>query len=103
MFVARLSIEAKFGHKQAVMDLMKKWDETVGKDVGLDTSKMRRLSGSIGAKEALFVEELEIESLAELEEAFAKIGQHPAHAAWGLELEPHVVSGSSKWEIFRLL
>lgn len=103
MFLARLTMEAKFGHKQAVIDLMRRWDETIGRDVGLAPSRQRLLTGSIGAKEALLVSEVEVESLAELEEAFAKIGAHPDHPAWGLEMEPHVVSGTSKWEIFRIL
>jgi hypothetical protein len=43
------------------------------------------------------------QSLADLEKAFANIGNLPGHAAWGKELEPHIVSGSNKWEIFRPL
>lgn len=103
MFVARLTMEARFGHKQFAIDLLTKWDETIGRDCGVDASKQRNMTGSIGAKEALLVTEWEVSSLAELEQIFAKVGAHPDHAAWGLELEPHIVSGTSRWEIFRVI
>lgn len=102
MIVARWQIEARFGHKQKVIDMLRGWHETVGKSSGLGSDSARILSGSIGAKEALVVTEVELASLADLEAAFAKIGENPAHAKWSNDLEPFIVSGSSYWEIFRV-
>ena len=33
----------------------------------------------------------------------AKIGKIEAHAAWGKEMEPYVVSGTSQWTIYRIV
>nr|WP_281033457.1 MULTISPECIES: hypothetical protein [unclassified Mesorhizobium] len=35
MFSARWQIDAKFGHKQTVLDLLKKWEREIGSQVGL--------------------------------------------------------------------
>ena len=61
------------------------------------------VTGSIGAKEAEIQTEIEVESLASLEEAFAKLGAIDRHAEWGREIEAYVVSGSTYWEIFRVV
>jgi len=44
-----------------------------------------------------------IEDLAELNQVWDKLATIPAHQQWSKELEPHVVSGTSRWEIYRLL
>ena len=103
MFSARWQIDAKFGHKQTVLELMRKWEREIGSQVGIDKMGFRIMTGSIGALEATVETHHEVETLAKLEEFFAKIGKIEAHAAWGKELEPFVVSGTSKWEIFRIV
>ena len=45
----------------------------------------------------------QVESLAQLEEFFARIGKIDAHAKWGKEMEPYVVSGTSLWNIYRIV
>lgn len=45
----------------------------------------------------------QVESLAQLEAFFAKIGKIDAHAKWGKEIEPYVVSGTSLWNIYRIV
>ena len=103
MFSARWQIDAKFGHKQTVIDMMKKWERDIGSQVGTDKMAVRILTGSIGAREATVEIHHEVESLAKLEEFFAKLGKIDAHAKWGKELEPYVVSGTSFWQIFRVV
>lgn len=103
MFVARWQIDARFGHKQAVLDLMRKWEREIGSQAGTDKMDFQILTGSIGAREATVETNHKVESLAQLEAFFAKIGKIDAHAAWGKELEPLVVSGSSAWQIFRVV
>jgi hypothetical protein len=103
MFAARMSIDVRFGHKDDFIELHKKWMENVGMKVGVDKYNPRFLNGSIGAKESRFEIEFEVESLAELENTFAKLAQQPYHKEWGKEIEPHVVSGSNVWEIYRVL
>jgi hypothetical protein len=103
MFVARWQIDARFGHKQAVIDLMHKWLREIGNAAGADKMDVKLLTGSIGAGEATIEINHTVESLAKLEEFFAAIGKNPAHAKWGKELEPNVVSGSARWTIYRVL
>ena len=103
MFSARWQIDAKFGHKQTVLDLLKKWEREIGSQVGLADLKFRLMTGSIGAREATIESHHEVESLAQLEALFAKIAKIDAHAKWGKELEPYVVSGTSQWQIFRIV
>jgi hypothetical protein len=103
MMVARWSIDAKFGDKQTVVDAMKRWMRDIAPQVGLTADRTRLLTGSIGALEATVQAEHMIEDLAELNRAWDKLSSIPAHQAWGKEMEPHVVSGTSRWEIYRLL
>lgn len=101
--IARWSIDAKFGNKQVVIDMMNSWIQHVGPEVGISRDKVRMLTGSIGALEATLQMEHTIGSLAELEQVWDKLANNTAHQQWGKEMEPFVVSGSSRWEIFREL
>lgn len=103
MFVARWQIDARFGHKQTVIDLVRKWEREVGSKAGTDTMDFKILTGSIGAREATVEANHSVESLAQLEQFFAAIGNNEAHRQWGRDLEPHVVSGSALWSIYRAL
>ncbi len=103
MFSARWQIDAKFGHKQTALELMRKWEREIGSQVGLADLKFQIMTGSIGAREATIESHHEVESLGQLEEFFAKIAKIDAHAKWGKELEPYVVSGTSLWQIFRIV
>jgi hypothetical protein len=103
MFVARWQIDARFGHKQNVIDLMRRWLREIGSQAGTNKMDVKILSGSIGAREATVELNHTVESLAELEKFFEAIGKIDAHKQWGKEMEPHVVSGSSVWSIYRVL
>ena len=65
--------------------------------------RIQLLTGSIGAREATVEIDHTVGTLAELEQMFEKLGKLAAHEKWGKDLEPHVVSGSSHWQIFRVL
>ncbi|WP_378944723.1 hypothetical protein [Mesorhizobium sp. ANAO-SY3R2] len=103
MFVARWKIDARFGHKQSAIGLMRQWEREIGPQAGADKMAMQILTGSIGAKEATIEVNHQVESLAQLEEFFAKLSKIDAHAHWGKQLEPMVVSGSSYWNIYRVV
>ncbi|WP_258120675.1 hypothetical protein [Mesorhizobium onobrychidis] len=103
MFSARWQIDAKFGHKQTVLDLLKKmgardrlagWHRRAGVP---DHDRLDRRTGSDGRVTS------PSQSLAQLEEFCAKIGKIDAHAEWGKEMEPYVVSGTSLWNIYRIV
>ncbi|RWM25330.1 hypothetical protein [Mesorhizobium sp.] len=103
MFSARWQIDAKFGHKQTVLEMMRRWEREIGSQAGIADLGFQIMTGSIGAREATVESHHQVQSLAQLEEFFAKIAKIDAHAKWGKELEPYVVSGTSLWQIFRIV
>src|SRR5260370_37348513 len=103
MFVARWKIDARFGHKQAVIDLLQKWEREVGTKAGTDKMDFKILTGSIGAREATVEANHAVESMAQLEQFFTAIGNNEAHRQWGRDLEPHEVSGSEVWNTYPAL
>jgi hypothetical protein len=103
MFSARWQIDAKFGHKQTALELMRKWEREIGSQAGIADLGFQIMTGSIGAREATIETHHQVESLAQLEAFFAKIAKIDAHAKWGKELEPYVVSGTSLWNVYRIV
>lgn len=101
--IARWSIDAKFGYKQSVIDLMQKWMREIAPQAGFTADKMRLLTGSVGALESTIQAEHLVKDLAELDQAWEKLASIAAHKQWGKDLEPHVVSGTNRWEIYRVL
>lgn len=101
MFIAKWQIDARFGHKQTVIDKLKYWSQEIAPQLGITEGRL--LTGSIGALEATVVHEWEVDDLGEIDRAWAKLATIPAHAKWGQDLEPYVVSGTSRWEIFRVI
>lgn len=103
MMIARWSIEAKFGHKPEVVSQMKKWVAEIGSQIGWTSDKVRLLNGSIGVLESTIQSEVLIKDLAELSAAWDKLAKIDSHSDWSKELEPHIVSGTQRWEIFRVI
>lgn len=103
MFVARWQIDTRFGHKQTAIDKMKEWESKIGKEVGLHEMDFQILTGSIGAHEATVETSHRVETLERLERFFEDIAKIEAHRKWGKELEPYVVSGTSRWKVYRVV
>jgi len=103
MMVARWSIDAKFGYKQNVVEMMQRWLREIGPKAGVIPERTRLLTGSVGALEATVQSEHLIDDLAELNQIWDRLAALPEHQQWGKALEPHVVSGTSRWEIYRVL
>jgi len=103
MMVARWHIDTKFGHKQDVIASVKRWHEEIGAQVGWGLDRVRILSGSLGAKESTLVVEIPVEDLTALDESWRKLATIEAHKQWSRELEPHMVSASTYWEVFRVV
>ncbi len=103
MMIARWHIEARFGQKQTVIDSLKKWCDEIGTRIGWTSDKTRIATGSIGVREAVVELEVQLEDLADLNASWAKLGTIEAQAAWSKEIEPYVVSGSTGWEIYRVV
>lgn len=103
MMIARWHIDAKFGHKQTVIDSLNRWFQEIGSQIGWTEDKYRIVTGSLGAKESVVISEITLTGLTELDESWNKLGQVEAHKVWSKELEPYIVSGSQYWELFRVV
>lgn len=103
MMLARWTIDARFGHKQKVIESLSKWHAEIGRQIGWTDDKVRLLTGSIGAPESSIVSEIQVEDLAELNASWDRLAKIKEHAQWSKELEPHIVNGTHRWEIFRVV
>lgn len=103
MIVARWSIDARFGHKQSVIDSMNTWMTEVGSQIGWTKEHTRLLTGSVGTLESTVQTEVVLKDLAELGAAWDKLATIEAHKRWSKEIEPYVVSGTPRWEVLRVL
>ena len=103
MMIARWTIDAKFGHKPEVVESLSTWFAEIGSQIGWTKGNYRILVGSVGALESRIVSEITISSLNELNDSWQQLGDIEEHKQWSKELEPHVVSGTQKWEIYRVV
>ncbi len=103
MMIARWKFNARFGHKQEVLSLLKRWNSEIGSQIGWTDDKVRITTGSIGALESTIESEVSISDLGELNSSFEKLESIGAHDSWSKEMEPHIVSGTSQWEIYRVV
>jgi hypothetical protein len=49
------------------------------------------------------VHEWVVADLADLEKCWSALGKIDAHKKWSKDMEPYVVSGSARWEIYRVV
>ncbi len=103
MMIARWHIDARFGHKQDIIDSLKKWKAEIGTQIGWTADRTRIATGSIGAFESTVELDVQIEDLAELSASWAKLGTIEAHKKWSKDIEPYIVSGTTHWQVFRLV
>jgi hypothetical protein len=101
MLIARWQIDARFGHKQKVIDSLIKWTRDIAPQIGLHGGQI--LTGSIGALEATVEQNWEVKDLVELERAWSKLATIEAHKQWSRDLEPDIVSGTARWSIYRVV
>ncbi len=103
MIVAVWSVDAKFGHKQEVIKLLKEWDADIARQIGWGEKKMRMLVGSVGAGESTIRNEVELDDLSDLDASWKKLEEVRAMGDWAGKLEPHIVSGSNRWDVYRVV
>ena len=101
MIVARWHVKARFGMKGQVIEKIKQWWETIGRDIGRTDHAL--MTGSVGAEEALVTVDVRVRDMAELQQQWDALAEHKEHQRFSAELEPLIVSGSTHWEIFRVI
>jgi len=103
MMIARWHIDARFGHKQTVIDSLKAWAQDIAPQIGWTKDKLRIATGSVGALESTIEVDVLVQDLAELNASWNKLGSIAAHKEWSKQIEPNIVSGTPRWEIFRIV
>jgi len=103
VIIARWQFQAKFGYKNDAINLINKWYNEIGSQIGWPRDKVRIITGSVGASEAIVECEVEIEEMKDLDESWAKLSSIKKHKTWGKQFEKYIISGSTKWEFFRLV
>ncbi|MGO4916120.1 hypothetical protein [Pseudogemmobacter sp. W21_MBD1_M6] len=103
MMIARWQFTAKFGRKQEAIDLIEEWNQQIGAQTNIDVSKARIVTGSVGVSEGLVENEMEINGLKDLDDFFSKIASIKMHGEWGPKMGEVIVSGSTRWEVFRVV
>ena len=103
MIIARWHIDARFGHKQTVIESLKKWHRSIGMQIGWTEDKVRIATDSVGALEFSVEIDVTLKDLAELSSSWEKLGKIEAHKEWSKEIEPYVVSGTPRWDVFRIV
>ena len=103
MIIARWHIDARFGHKQNVIDALKTWSRDIASQIGWTSEKVRIATGSIGALESTVEMDVLVRDLTELDASWNKLGSTTAHKEWSKQIEPYIVSGTPRWEILRIV
>ena len=103
MIIARWHIDARFGHKPAVIDLVKSWGRDIAGRIGWPADSVRVGSGSIGALESTVEVDVWLKDLAQRNTSWSKLGSIAAHTEWSKQIEPFIVSGTPRWQIFRVV
>lgn len=103
MYVARWQFTAKFGHKDECLSLLQKWEIDVAHRIGWRPGSIRVVAGGIGVPETSIELEVKIDGLDDLQAAFRDMAGVPYHAEYQKQLAAHVVSGSDRWTVLRLV
>ena len=103
MYVARWHLTARFGQKDETLKLLQRWEIDVAHRIGWRPGSLRFVAGSIGAGDSEIEMEVKIDSLTDLEAAWADMGRVPYQAEYHKKLSELIVSGSSRWTVHRVI
>jgi hypothetical protein len=103
MIIARWHIDARFGHKPTVIESLQAWCRDIAPQIGWSADKLRLTTGAIGAPESTIEVEVSLADLAALNDAWTRLAGIEAHRQWSKDLEPDVVSGTPRWDVYRVL
>lgn len=103
MIVARWHIDARFGHKPAVVESLQAWCRDIAPQIGWTAGNLRLATGSVGALESAVELEVTLPDLSALDGSWTKLGAIAAHKEWSKGLESYIVSGTPRWEVYRVL
>ncbi len=103
MIVARWRIQARFGHKAEALEAMRRWWLEIAPQIGWQPNQVRILTGAVGTRESAIEVEVQLASLSALDEAWERLAEAEDQAAWAKALAPHIVSGTPRWTVQRVV
>jgi hypothetical protein len=101
MFVARWHFTAQFGKVEDALSLLRKWEIDVGERVGWKSSYIQLTTGAVGVDSSSIELAVRVDTLADLEAAWADMERNPHHHEYIKQLGTVLVSGSSHWTVHR--
>lgn len=102
MYIARMQLTAQFGHLDACLEILRKWERDVGQRSGWRLSSTRLVVGQLGASQGSIEFEVRVDSLTDLESAWADLDKNPNHKAYMGELTP-LVTTPLTWSVHRVV
>lgn len=102
MYIARWHLTARFGQKDATLSLLRKWEIDVANRIGWRPGSLRIVAGGIGVGDTDIEMEVRIDSLTDLEAAWADMARVPYHAEYQKQLCDLIVAGTSRWTVHRV-
>lgn len=102
MIIARWHLTARFGHRDAVVALLGKWEVDVGQRIGWRPGSVRILTGMLGESDSNIEFEVRMDNLSDLEVAWSNMKDVPYHAQHMKDLEPLVAAGTTRWTVMRV-
>jgi hypothetical protein len=100
MLVARWQVTAQYGKVDDVLSILRKWEIDVAHRVGWKSNNLRFMVGMVGAANTDVELEVRVDSLSDLEAAWADLERNPHHHEYLKQLA-HVLSGTSRWTVHR--
>ncbi|TFG78107.1 MAG: hypothetical protein E4H21_01020 [Thermodesulfobacteriales bacterium] len=101
MIIARWQFQAKLGQKGEAIKSITKWYDEIGSQIGWSLNKVRIVTGSVGASEALVECEIQIKDMKELDASWAKLATIKKLKTWAKQFGKYIISGSTKWDFYR--
>ncbi len=101
MIIARWQFKARFGMKQDAIDSVQEWWRTIGSEIGQTDYSI--MTGSVGVEEAVVMVDVRVKDMTELNDQWEKLSKRDDHVTFASKLEPLIVSGSTKWELYRVV
>jgi hypothetical protein len=100
MFLIRSIAVAQAGKRDDATALMKAFQSEIQRELGQPEARI--LTGSIGPADSTLVMETVVKSLAEFEQGLEKVNKWPGMQRYGQKFGEFFVSGSHRFEIFRI-
>lgn len=103
MFLCQWSLEIVFGKQKQALEIIKAWGAEKMRSSNFKLSTGGRVYvGYIGESAAKIVDEYVFENLGDFEKALGDMGKEEFRE-FPQQIAPYIVSGSQKWNIYRIL